>query len=78
MCVNSCVRDQRLPRPNIPLCINLSNGSCFCSIDQENYEVADCSSYISTDPDSYEAMEKYVDSIELRLLACLSSPKKCK
>jgi len=76
--LSSCVRDQRLKRPNVPLCIVLEGGSCFCSFDNEDYEVANCSSYLATDPKSYNSMEEYVDSIELRLLNCLNNPKKCK
>jgi hypothetical protein len=76
--LSSCVRDQRLNRPNIPLCIVLETGSCFCSFNEQDYEVNDCSSYLATDPESYSSMEKYVDSLELRLLNCLNNPKKCK
>ena len=74
----SCVHDTRLNRPNIPLCVVLDSGSCYCSFEDQDYEVPKCSSYLSTDPDSYEKLEKYVDSIELRLLNCLNNPKKCK
>lgn len=76
--LSSCVRDQRLNRPNLPLCIVLEKGSCYCSFDDTDYEVPNCSSFLATDPQSYQVLENYVDSIELRLLNCLNNPKKCK
>lgn len=75
--LNSCITDRRLNRPDLPLCINLGDDLCACSYKEEDY-IVECVGYISTDLDSYEEMEKYVDSIELRLLNCLNTPKKCK
>lgn len=74
----SCVRDLRLKRPNVPLCVNLSSNKCYCAHSEGGYEVDNCESYISTDPESYNQMEEYVDELELRLLKCLNYPKKCK
>jgi hypothetical protein len=74
--LQSCVTDPRINRPDVPICINLSQG-CYCAHSSGEYEVKDCSNYISSDPDSYEKMEKYVDELEVRLLKCLNFPKKC-
>lgn len=76
--LNSCVSDRRIKRPNTPLCIILEKGDCFCSSSEGDYSVPNCTGYISTDPKSYDEMEKYVDSLELRLLNCLDFPKNCK
>lgn len=71
---SSCV--SRFNRPDVPQCVGLSNGSVFCVFKDEEYE-APVTNMICTDPDSYNAIEIYVDSIELRLEKCLRNPKKC-
>jgi hypothetical protein len=78
ICLTSCVSDYRIKRPVVPLCIVLEKGDCFCSSSEGDFPVPKCAGYISTDPKSYDEMEKYVDSLELRLLNCLNFPKKCK
>ena len=75
--ISSCVRDLRLNRPDVPLCIVLSSDKCFCKSSTGEEEI-ECVGYLSTDPDSYELMEKYIDELESRLLKCLNYPKKCK
>ena len=75
--LNSCVTDQRLNRPDVPICINQIRG-CFCVDATGEYEIEDCSNFISSDPESYLIMERYVDDLEARLLKCLNYPKKCK
>lgn len=75
--LSSCVSDYRLRRPKAPLCIILEGKGCQCAFGTEDYYVKDCTGYLGTDPDSYGIYEKYVDSIELRLLKCLKTPKKC-
>lgn len=75
--INSCVSDPRINRPETPLCVVLSNSKCFCRTMTEEAEV-ECTGFLSTDPDSYDALETYVDELESRLLKCLNYPKKCK
>ena len=71
---SSCV--SRFNRPDVPQCVGLSNGSVFCVFKEKEYEVP-VTNMICTDPDSYNTIEIYVDSIELRLEKCLRNPKKC-
>ena len=77
---SSCV--SRFNRPDIPQCVGMSNGKVFCVVTDPNSDTpleieVPVKNYICTDPDSYNIMETYVDSIELRLENCLRNPKKC-
>ena len=71
---SSCV--SRFNRPDVPQCVGLDNGKVFCVFKDQEFEVP-VKNMICTDPDSYNTIELYVDSIELRLEKCLRNPKKC-